>query len=34
MSLVEAIAYDPYTNGYYKVTERIGEAFKDGIKLK
>ncbi len=34
MSLVNAIAFDPYTNGYYKVTERIGEAFKDGLKLK
>lgn len=21
-------------NGYYKVTERVGEAFKDGLKLK
>lgn len=34
MSLVNAIAYDPYTNGYYKVTERVGEAFRDGKKLK
>ncbi len=34
MSLVNAIAFDPYTHGYYKVTERIGEAFKDGLKLK
>ena len=34
MSLVNAIAFDPYTHGYYKVTERIGEAFKDGFKLK
>ena len=34
MSLVNAIAFDPYTHGYYKVTERVGEAFKDGIKLK
>ena len=30
MSLVNAIAFDPYTHGYYKVTERVGEAFKDG----
>ena len=29
MSLVNAIAFDPYTHGYYKVTERVGEAFKD-----
>ena len=34
MSLVNAIAFDPYTHGYYKVSERIGEAFKDGLKLK
>ena len=34
MSLVNAIAFDPYTHGYYKVTERAGEAFKDGFKLK
>lgn len=34
MSLVDAIAFDPYTHGYYRVTERIGEAFKDGLKLK
>lgn len=34
MSAVNAIAFDPYTHGYYKVTERVGEAFKDGLKLK
>ena len=34
MSLVGAIAFDPYTHGYYKVTDRVGEAFKDGLKLK
>ncbi len=34
MSLVNAIAFDPYTHGYYKVTERVGEAFRDGMKLK
>lgn len=34
MSLVNAIAFDPYTHGYYKVTERVGEAFQDGLKLK
>lgn len=34
MSLVGAIAFDPYTHGYYKVSERVGEAFKDGLKLK
>ncbi|MDE6209566.1 MAG: flavin reductase family protein [Lachnospiraceae bacterium] len=34
ISLVDAIAFDPYTQGYYKVTERVGDAFKDGLKLK
>lgn len=34
MSLVHAIAFDPYTHGYYRVSERVGEAFKDGLKLK
>jgi len=31
---LEAIAFDPYTHGYYKVCGRVGEAFKDGLKLK
>ena len=31
---VEAIAFDPYTHGYYRVSGRVGEAFKDGLKLK
>lgn len=34
IALVNAIAFDPYTHGYYKVTERVGEAFKDGLQLK
>lgn len=34
IELVDAIAFDPYTHGYYKVTKRVGEAFKDGLKLK
>ncbi len=34
ITAVEAIAFDPYTHGYYKVTERVGDAFKDGLKLK
>ncbi|MCC8357307.1 MAG: flavin reductase family protein [Oscillospiraceae bacterium] len=34
MTKVSAIAFDPYTHGYYKVTERVGEAFRDGLKLK
>lgn len=34
VSLMNAIAFDPYTHGYYKVAERVGEAFRDGLKLK
>ena len=34
INLVEAITFDPFTHGYYKVSERVGEAFKDGLKLK
>ena len=34
ITLVNAISYDPFTHGYYKVTERVGNAFKDGSKLK
>ena len=34
MDRVNAIAFDPYTHGYYKVSGRVGEAFKDGLKLK
>ena len=31
---LEAISFDPYTHGYYKVGGRVGEAFRDGLKLK
>ncbi len=31
---LEAIAFDPYTHGYYKVGGRVGNAFSDGAKLK
>lgn len=31
---LQAIAFDPYTHGYYKVAGRVGDAFKDGLKLK
>ena len=34
MSLVNAIAFDPYTHGYYRVTERVGNAFRDGLALR
>ncbi len=28
------ISYDPSTHGYYKVAERVGNAFSDGEKIK
>ncbi|MGI6264055.1 MAG: flavin reductase family protein [Acutalibacteraceae bacterium] len=31
---LEAIAFDPYTGGYYKVAGRVGNAFKDGLQLR
>lgn len=31
---LEAIAFDSYTLGYYKVSGRVGNAFKDGASLK
>ena len=34
MDLVDAIAFDPYTHGYYRVGGRVGEAFHDGLPLK
>ncbi len=34
MTLVDAIAFDPYTHGYYRVAERVGEAFRDGLSIK
>ena len=34
ISLLNAICFDPYTHGYYKITERVGNAFKDGLKIK
>ncbi len=34
IDLLQAIAFDPYTHGYYKVGGRVGDAFKDGFKLK
>lgn len=30
---LQAIAFDPYTHGYYKVSGRVGNAFRDGLKL-
>ena len=34
VSLLKAIAYNPYTNEYYEVSNKVGNAFKDGLKLK
>lgn len=34
ITLLNAIAFDPYTHGYYRVNEKVGNAFKDGMKLK
>ena len=34
INLVNAIAFDPYTHGYYKVSGRVGEAFKDGLRKR
>lgn len=34
ISKLDAITYDPFTHGYYKIGERVGNAFKDGLKLK
>ncbi len=31
---VSAIAFDPYTHGYYSVTKRVENAFKDCLQLK
>lgn len=31
---LQIIAFDPFTHGYYQVGKRVGEAFKDGLKLK
>jgi len=31
---LEAISFDPFTHGYYKVGGRVGEAFRDGLALK
>ncbi len=34
ITLVDAITFDSFTHGYYKVTERVGNAFQDGLQLK
>ena len=30
---INAILYDPFNHGYYKVGEKVGQAFSDGKKL-
>lgn len=30
---LSAIAFDPYTAGYYQIGQRVGNAFKDGAGL-
>lgn len=34
VSRLNAIAYDPFTHGYYIIGERVGEAFRDGQKIQ
>ena len=34
ISKLKAICYDPFTQGYYSVGERVGNAFSDGLSLK
>ena len=34
MAKLRPISFDPFSNGYYSVGERVGNAFKDGMKLK
>jgi len=33
-TLLQAITYDPVHHGYFKLGERVGQAFSDGRKLK
>ncbi len=33
ITALDAIAYDPFTHGYYRVSQRVGNAFNDGKKL-
>lgn len=34
VSKIDAIAYDEINHGYYKIGEKVGNAFRDGLKLK
>lgn len=31
---MQAVAFDSYTNGYYQIGKRVGEAFREGKKLE
>lgn len=31
---LKPISFDPFGNGYYGVGQKVGNAFKDGAKLK
>ena len=31
---INALIYDPFNHGYYKVGEKVGQAFSDGKKIK
>lgn len=33
-SKINAILYDPFNHGYYKVGEKVGDAFSEGRKIK
>ncbi|MCD8317079.1 MAG: flavin reductase, partial [Eggerthellaceae bacterium] len=33
MEAAEAITFDPFTFGYYKVSERVGNAFSEGMEI-
>lgn len=34
ISLLKAVSYDPYTHGYYEVSKRVGNAYKEGLEIK
>lgn len=34
INLVDAIAINPYTHRYYRIGEKVGNAFKDSLSLK
>lgn len=34
ISLLDPITYNPYTNTYHRIGEKVGDAFKEGLALK